>query len=36
MLDYPKRVTAVTAESLLRTARRIIDLDSYTVAVVRP
>jgi zinc protease len=33
---YPERVEAVTPDSLLRTARRIIQLDRYTLAVVRP
>jgi zinc protease len=32
---YPDRVRAVTGEDVLRVARRIVDLDAYTEAVVR-
>jgi len=34
--DFPERVAAVGKEEILRVARRIIDLDAYTLAVVRP
>jgi zinc protease len=34
--QYPGRVMEVTAEDVLRLARRIIKLDAYTEAVVRP
>ena len=33
---FPERVAAVGKEEVLRVARRIIDLDAYTLAVVRP
>jgi zinc protease len=33
---YPERIEAVGADDLLRTARRIIQLDAYTLALVRP
>ena len=33
---YPEQIQAVTADDVLRAARRIIDLDAYTEAVVRP
>jgi zinc protease len=36
MCAYPERIAAVGAEDLLRTARRIIQLDTYTLALVRP
>jgi predicted Zn-dependent peptidase len=36
MSAYPERIEAVGADDLLRTARRIIQLDAYTLAVVRP
>jgi zinc protease len=32
---YPDQIGAVTGEELLRVARRIVDLDAYTEAVVR-
>jgi zinc protease len=36
MRHYPERIAAISAEDLLRTAQRVIDLDAYTLAVVRP
>ncbi len=33
---YPERIRAVGREDVLRVARRIIDLDAYTLAVIRP
>jgi zinc protease len=33
---YPERIRAVSAEDVLRVARRIIDLDAYTLAAIRP
>jgi len=33
---FPEQVGAVGKEEVLRVARRIIDLDAYTLAVVRP
>jgi len=33
---YPAQVEAVGREDVLRTARRLIDLDAYTLALVRP
>ncbi len=33
---YPEKIEAVTAEDVLRVAQRIIRLDRYTLAVVRP
>ena len=33
---YPEKIEAISADDLLRTARRIIDLDAYTLALVRP
>jgi zinc protease len=33
---FPEQVAAVGKEEILRVARRVIDLDAYTVAVVRP
>ena len=32
---YPERIASITAEDVLRVARRIVDLDAYTEAVVR-
>ena len=32
---YPEQIRAVTGEDVLRVARRIVDLDAYTEAVVR-
>jgi len=34
--DYPNRIQQVTKEDVLRVARRVIDLDGYTLAAVRP
>jgi zinc protease len=36
MRHYPGQIEAVTSDDILRTARRIIDLNAYTLAVVRP
>jgi predicted Zn-dependent peptidase len=33
---FSEQVAAVGKEEVLRVARRIIDLDTYTLAVVRP
>jgi zinc protease len=33
---YPEEIRAVDADTALRVARRIIDLDAYTLAVIRP
>jgi zinc protease len=33
---FPEQVAAVGKEEILRVARRIIDLDAYTIAIVRP
>ena len=33
---YPERVAAITKEDVTRVARRVIDLDAYTLAAVRP
>ena len=33
---YPEQVAAVTRDDVLRVARRVIELDAYTLAVVRP
>jgi len=33
---FPERVAAVGPEDVLRVARRVIDLDAYTLAAVRP
>jgi len=33
---YAAQVEAVDAEAVLRVARRIVDLDAYTLAVIRP
>ena len=35
-LDYPERIRAVAAEDVLRVARRVIDLDAYTIGSIRP
>ena len=35
-LDYPERIRAVSAEDVLRVARRVLDLDAYTLAAIRP
>jgi zinc protease len=34
--EYPDRVSAVTREDVLRVAQRIVRLDAYTLALVRP
>jgi len=34
--DYPDRIQRITREDVLRVARRIIDLEAYTLAAVRP
>ena len=34
--DYPDRIHRITREDVLRVARRIIDLEAYTLAAVRP
>jgi zinc protease len=34
--DYPERIRAVGADDVLRIARRVIDLDAYTLAAIRP
>jgi len=34
--DYPERIQRVTREDVLRVARRVIDLEAYTLAAVRP
>jgi zinc protease len=36
MRAFPERIEAVGADDIVRTARRIIQLDAYTLAVVRP
>ncbi|MFQ5417544.1 MAG: M16 family metallopeptidase, partial [Myxococcota bacterium] len=36
MHAYSERVAAVSAEETLRVARRVIDLDAYTAALIRP
>jgi len=36
MRHYTERIAAVTADDLLRSAQRVIDLDAYTLAVIRP
>ena len=33
---YPQRIRAVSADDVLRVARRVIDLDAYTLAAIRP
>ena len=35
-VDYPERIRAVGAEDVLEIARRVIDLDAYTLAAIRP
>ncbi len=35
-LAYPERIAAIGCEDVLRVARRIIDPDAYTLALVRP
>jgi len=34
--EFPAQISAVDKDEVLRVARRIIDLDAYTLAVVRP
>jgi len=34
--ELPERVAAIDREAVLRVARRVIDLDAYTLAVVKP
>ena len=34
--EFPERIAEVTSEDVLRVARRVIDLDAYTLAAVRP
>jgi zinc protease len=34
--DYPERIRAVSADDVLAVARRVIDLDAYTLAAIRP
>jgi zinc protease len=34
--EWPARIAAVGKDDVLRVARRVIDLDAYTLAVVRP
>jgi zinc protease len=34
--DYPERIQRITKEEVLRVARRVIDLEAYTLAAVRP
>jgi zinc protease len=34
--DYPDRIRQVSREDVLRVARRVIDLEAYTLAAVRP
>jgi zinc protease len=33
---YPQRIRAVSADDVLRVARRVIDLEAYTLAAIRP
>jgi hypothetical protein len=33
---FPEQVAAVSKVEILRVARRVIDLDAYTIAIVRP
>jgi zinc protease len=33
---YPDRIQRITREDVLRVARRIIDLEAYTLAAIRP
>jgi zinc protease len=35
-VDYPDRIRAVSAEDVLRVARRVIRLEAYTLAAIRP
>jgi zinc protease len=35
-LEYPKRISQVTREDVLQAARKYINLDRYTLAIVRP
>ena len=34
--DYPERIKAISTEDVERVTRQIIDLDKYTLAVIRP
>jgi len=34
--EYPKRISEVTSDDVLKVARRYIDLDRYSLAVIRP
>jgi zinc protease len=34
--EFPERIAAIGPEDVLRVARRVIDLDAYTLAAVRP
>jgi zinc protease len=34
--DYPDRIRRISREDVLRVARRVIDLEAYTLAAVRP
>jgi zinc protease len=34
--DYPERIAAISRDDVLRVAQRVIDLDAYTLASVRP
>jgi zinc protease len=34
--EYPERIAAIEREDVLRVARRVIDLDAYTLVSVRP
>jgi len=36
MRRYPDRIEAISRDDIQRTAHRIIDLDAYTLAVIRP
>ena len=36
MRRYPERIAAIGTDDLLRSAQRVIDLDAYTLAVIRP
>lgn len=33
---YPERIMSVTAEEVLAAAKRYIDIDNYTMAIVKP
>jgi predicted Zn-dependent peptidase len=35
-LRFCDQIRAVDAEAALRVARRVIDLDAYTLAIIRP